>query len=141
MKRKMVAMLMAAGMLATSLAACQSTGNTASSQTTEAATSETAASAATEAPADGEVKSVEGLTIAFIPKLTGNAFFESANAGAQEYAKKWGFTVDYVGSSTAAVADQVQTINNAVATGVDGICVSSVDATGLDSAQIGRAHV
>lgn len=77
---------------------------------------------------------VEGKTVVFIPKLTGNAFFESANNGAQKYAKDWGFTVDYQGSPTAAVADQVQVINNAIASGADAICVSSVDATGLDSA-------
>ncbi len=79
-------------------------------------------------------KSVSGKTVVFIPKLTGNAFFESANKGAQDKAKTWGFTVDYQGSPNAAVADQVQVINNAVAKGVDAICVSSVDATGLDSA-------
>jgi AI-2 transport system substrate-binding protein len=78
--------------------------------------------------------SVKGKTVVFIPKLTGNAFFESANDGAQKFANDWGFTVDYQGSSNAAVADQVQVINNAVASGADAICVSSVDATGLDSA-------
>ena len=78
--------------------------------------------------------SVAGKTVVFIPKLTGNAFFESANNGAQSYAKKWGFTVDYQGSSNAAVADQVQVINNAVASGADAICISSVDASGLDEA-------
>ncbi len=87
---------------------------------------------AAEAPAAGA--DVSGLTVAFIPKLTGNAFFESANNGAQEYSKEWGFTVDYQGSANAAVADQVNVINNAIASGVDAICVSSVDATGLDSA-------
>lgn len=85
-----------------------------------------------ETPAEGG--DVSGLTVAFIPKLTGNAFFESANNGAQKYSKDWGFTVDYQGSANAAVADQVNVINNAVASGVDAICVSSVDATGLDSA-------
>lgn len=48
---------------------------------------------------------VSGKTVAFIPKVTGNAFFESANNGAQEHAKKWGFTVDYVGDSTASVSE------------------------------------
>lgn len=46
-----------------------------------------------------EAKSVEGMTVAFIPKVTGNAFFESANNGAQKYAEKWGITVDYVGNA------------------------------------------
>jgi AI-2 transport system substrate-binding protein len=77
---------------------------------------------------------ITGKTVVFIPKLTGNAFFEAANNGAQEYASNWGISVDYQGSASAAVADQVQVINNAIASGADAICVSSVDATGLDSA-------
>ncbi len=86
------------------------------------------------AGAKGADGSVAGKTVVFIPKVTGNAFFESANNGAQAYAEKWGFTVDYQGSSNAAVADQVQVINNAVAGGADAICISSVDASGLDEA-------
>ncbi len=35
---------------------------------------------------------VKGKTVAFI-QVTGNAFFESANKGAQK-SKEWGFTVD-----------------------------------------------
>ena len=136
MKRKMMAMLLATAMVA-SMAACGS-GDTASTDaaadtTTDTATAETTESADASAETSGE-KSVEGLTIAFVPKLTGNAFFESANKGAQKYAEKWGFTVDYQGAPNAAVADEVQVINNAVASGVDGVCVSSVDATGLDDA-------
>lgn len=82
---------------------------------------------------DDSIKPVSGKTVVFVPKLTGNAFFESANNGAQRFAKDWGFTVDYQGSANAAVADQVQVINNAIATGADAICVSSVDQTGLDA--------
>lgn len=75
----------------------------------------------------------EGITIVFVPKLTGNAFFEAANVGAQRYAKKMGFSVKYDGNPEASVANQVAVIDNAINTGADGICVSSVDATGLDS--------
>ncbi len=74
----------------------------------------------------------EDLTVVFVPKLTGNAFFESANDGAQAYAAKWGFTVKYDGSPEAAVANQVTIINNAIQQGMDAISVSSLDATGLD---------
>ena len=140
MKRKIMAAVLAASMVL-SLAACSSSSNeTEAAAETEAATeateTEAAAEEETEAEAEGaaDVKSVEGMTVAFIPKVTGNAFFESANNGAQKYAEEWGITVDYQGSSTAAVADQVQVINNAVASGADAICISSVDATGLDSA-------
>ncbi len=77
---------------------------------------------------------VKDKTVAFIPKLTGNAFFESANVGAQNYSKKVGYTVEYMGSPNASVADEVNVINQAVARGVDAICISSVDATGLNKA-------
>ena len=83
-------------------------------------------------PAEGG--SVEGLTVAFIPKVTGNAFFESANNGAQEYAKKWGMTVDYIGDAEASVTAQVSVINQAVANGADAICISTVDASGVSDA-------
>ncbi len=142
MKKKLLSVVLA-GAMTVSLAGCGGGGSTptTAAPTTAAETKAEAAEtkaeekkeeAATEAPAAGA--DVSGLTVAFIPKLTGNAFFESANNGAQEYSKEWGFTVDYQGSANAAVADQVNVINNAVASGVDAICVSSVDATGLDSA-------
>ena len=142
MKKKLLSVVLA-GAMTVSLAGCGGGGSTptTAAPTTAAETKAEAAETkaeekkeetAAEAPAAGA--DVSGLTVAFIPKLTGNAFFESANNGAQEYSKEWGFTVDYQGSANAAVADQVNVINNAVASGVDAICVSSVDATGLDSA-------
>ena len=54
-----------------------------------------------------QAESVEGMTVAFIPKVTGNAFFESANDGAQAYAEKWGISVEYMGNSVAGAAEQV----------------------------------
>ena len=78
--------------------------------------------------------SVEGKTVAFIPKVTGNAFFESANDGAQQHAGDWGFTVDYLGDASATVSAQVAVINQAVASGVDAICISTVDAGGVADA-------
>lgn len=77
---------------------------------------------------------VAGKTVAFIPKITGNAFFESANDGAQKHSKEWGFTVDYIGSSSASASDQVGIINQAVANGVDALCISTVDAAGVSDA-------
>ena len=72
------------------------------------------------------------INVVFVPKLTGNAFFESANDGAQKYAAEQGFTVTYDGNPEASVANQVAVIQNAINSGADAICVSSVDATGLD---------
>jgi AI-2 transport system substrate-binding protein len=149
MRREWITVLLA-GAMAVSLTACGGKDTSATAAAEAPKTETTTQAAATEAPkteasdsskaeekpetGEKEVKSVEGLTVAFIPKLTGNAFFESANKGAQEYAAKWGITVEYQGSPNASVADEVQVINNAVTSGADAICVSSVDATGLDSA-------
>ena len=85
--------------------------------------------------AGGKTESKSGSkVIVFIPKITGNAFFESANDGAQAHAKANGYTVQYIGSQQASVAEQVRIIRQAIAQGVDGISVSSLDATGLDAA-------
>jgi len=81
---------------------------------------------------------VAGKTVAFIPKVTGNAFFESANDGAQSHSREWGFSVDYIGDATASVSAQVSVINQAVANGVDAICISTVDANGVSDA-LGKA--
>lgn len=79
-------------------------------------------------------ESIEGITVAFIPKLTGNAFFESANDGAQEFAEQWGIDVEYMGNSVAGAAEQVEVINQAVNSGVDALCISTVDAAGVSDA-------
>lgn len=74
------------------------------------------------------------VNVVFIPKLTGNAFFESANVGAQEFAAENGFTVTYDGNPEASVANQVAVIQNAVNSGADAICISTVDAAGVSDA-------
>ena len=57
------------------------------------------------------------INVVFVPKLTGNAFFESANDGAQKYAAEQGFTVTYDGNPEASVANQVAVIQNAINSG------------------------
>lgn len=76
----------------------------------------------------------QGKLVVFIPKLSGNAFFEAANDGAQEIAGKEGFEVKYDGNPEASVSNQVTIINNAIQQGADGIAISAVDATALDDA-------
>ncbi|MDF2472265.1 MAG: hypothetical protein K0R21_47 [Anaerocolumna sp.] len=131
MKKKAVSIMLCVAMMVTLISGCakKDTQTGASNETTAAATE-----AQTEASTSGET-SGDDISITFVPKLSGNAFFESANTGAQEYAAKvGGYTVKYDGNPEAAVANQVAIINNAISQGADGICVSSVDATGLDAA-------
>lgn len=111
--KKVLALTLTVAMALTTFVGCGSTGSTTKSDT---------------ASKGGKI------TVTFIPKVTGNAFFESANKGAQKYAKKWGFKVDYEGDATASAAAQVNVINKAVQQGTNAICLSSVDAAGVKDA-------
>ncbi len=132
--KKLLASLLAVSMVL-ALASCGSKPQEPSNNGgTSTPKSNSSASTSTPPAGNDSEKTVEGKTVAFIPKLTGNAFFEVANTGAQEYAKDWGMTVDYIGSPNATAADQVSVINDAVAKGVDAICISTVDAAGVADA-------
>ncbi len=80
------------------------------------------------------------ITVVFVPKLSGNAFFEVANEGAQEFAAENGFTVKYDGNPEASVANQVAIIQNAITSGADAICISTVDAAGVQDALVEAAE-
>lgn len=82
----------------------------------------------------GKDKEPSDIEVVFIPKMTGNAFFESGNDGAQEMAEKIGFKVKYDGAPEGTVANQVQIINSAVNSGADAIAISSVTSDGLNQA-------
>lgn len=88
----------------------------------------------TSAASSTSSKSAKNIQVVFIPKLTGNSFFESANVGAQDMGKKVGFSVKYDGSPEAAVANQVQVINSAVQQGANAIAISSLSVDGLNQA-------
>lgn len=86
------------------------------------------------ASGDGKKKDPKDIEVVFVPKMTGNAFFESGNDGAQAMAKEVGFKVKYDGSPEGTVANQVQIINSAVNSGADAIAISSVSSDGLNQA-------
>ncbi len=115
--------------LAFTMVACN---NNETTETTAPAVEEETTTEAEAPAADAGVVDIAGKTVAFIPKLTGNSFFEAANDGAQKYAADWGITVEYMGSATASVTDQLEVIQQAMDAGVDAISISSVDATALD---------
>ncbi|WP_312642774.1 autoinducer 2 ABC transporter substrate-binding protein LsrB [Hydrogenoanaerobacterium sp.] len=126
--RKVLSIVLALVLVVSMFAGCASKPAESSAVSSGAASGESS-----EAPAAGN-KDAKDITVAFIPKLTGNAFFESANVGAQELAKKVGFACDYTGNPEASVANQVQVINSAVQQGSDAIAISSVTPDGLNQA-------
>ncbi|MDR2368664.1 MAG: substrate-binding domain-containing protein [Deltaproteobacteria bacterium] len=72
------------------------------------------------------------LTVIFVPKITGNAFFESANEGAQAYAANHGFKVDYRGSDVASVDKQVEIVQKAIDEKAKALTISALDSKALD---------
>ena len=87
-----------------------------------------------EKPSEKTNTAEKSVQIVFIPKVTENAFFESANEGVQRYAAKYGFTSLYKGSPVALVEKQLEIIEKAIANKADAICISALDSIALDAA-------
>jgi AI-2 transport system substrate-binding protein len=81
---------------------------------------------------EGATQAAKDISVVFIPKITGNAFFESANKGAQEYASRHGFKVEYLGAPEASVELQSAVVEKAIAQKAQAISISSLDRTALD---------
>jgi len=127
-KTKLLSLILVVAMLLSVLAGCAKPADDNSGKTDAPDKVETPAGDA------GDASDAKDIKVVFIPKLTGNMFFESANDGAQEIAKKVGFEVKYDGSPEASVANQVQIINSAVNQGADAISISSLSPDGLNQA-------
>lgn len=125
MKRKVLSLLLVAGMV-TSLAACgSSAASSAPASEAEPAVESEAAeepeSEAAEEPA--ETSDSTDFTIATIVKLTGVAWFDRMEVGVNQFAEDTGVDAYQTGANTADPAEQVKVIEDCIAQGVDAICV------------------
>jgi rhamnose transport system substrate-binding protein len=62
-----------------------------------------------------------------LPKFTGIPPFTQADQGAQQFAKTFGYQLDYGGPTTGSATDQVKFIDSYVARGYKGIFISADD--------------
>jgi rhamnose transport system substrate-binding protein len=65
--------------------------------------------------------------IVLIPKQTSDPFFTNADQGAKQAAAQLGYTIDYVGPTTADASGQVSTIENAIRLHPAAITISGDD--------------
>lgn len=73
------------------------------------------AACTTQAPGGGDAGGgTDSKTIVLIPKATGDPFFAAVQQGADEAAAELGYTIEFVGPTTADAAGQVTTIENAL---------------------------
>lgn len=88
--------------------------------------------AATGEDADGgEGGDASNLSITFLPKNLGNAYFDTSDAGGAEAIEEFGGTYAEVGPATASADGQVSYINTLTQQGVGAIAISANDPTAL----------
>ncbi|MBQ8971409.1 MAG: substrate-binding domain-containing protein [Lachnospiraceae bacterium] len=117
MKRKILALLMTAAM-ASSLAACAAAPATGGAP---------AAAPAESAGETAEAPSGDTPTIAFVPKVEGQAWWDYVHSGVDEWAAEKGIDVIYKGPTEIDAAAQVQIMTDLVNQGVDILCFSPND--------------
>lgn len=118
MKKKVLSILLCVSMMATMLVGCGAKEETASAATEEAAPAEEAAAPA----AEGDVP-----TIAFVPKVMGQAWWDHVQANVEEWSAETGIEVIYKGPTETDAAAQVQIMTDLVNQGVDVLLFSPND--------------
>jgi rhamnose transport system substrate-binding protein len=113
---------------ATAAPAAAATAAPAAATAAPAAATAAPAAAATAAPAAG---AGGAKTYILVPKALGNAYFDTANKGAQEAAKELGVTVTYQGPAAADATQQIQLLNSLLAQNVSGLAISADDSDAL----------
>ncbi|MDD6347173.1 MAG: autoinducer 2 ABC transporter substrate-binding protein [Lachnospiraceae bacterium] len=125
MKRKVLSLLLVAGMVTALLAGCGSAASSSEAAPAESSKEEAPAESAAESEAEAEPETSDStdFTIATIVKLTGVAWFDRMEVGVNQFAEDTGVDAYQTGANTADPAEQVKVIEDCIAQGVDAICV------------------
>src|SRR5262245_14797536 len=80
---------------------------------------------------DGGGSSSGDISVTFLPKNLGNAYFDTSSAGGKEAVEEFGGTFDEVGPDTGSPDAQVPFINTAAQQGVNALVLSANDPKAL----------
>ncbi|WP_130837031.1 rhamnose ABC transporter substrate-binding protein [Lachnoclostridium sp. Marseille-P6806] len=138
MKKKLISVLVSAGMIAALLAGCGSSTPESSPASSGAAAAaepaESADTAATDGAAETSGSGAAGHTYAIVTKAAGNPYMERMSSGFQGVIEAAGGTC-IVQNPEAATADaQISVIQSLISQGVDSIAVAANDANALTAA-------
>lgn len=119
-----------------SAAPSESAANESASPNESAAASESASAPASDQIVPGDHAALKDLktdyTIVTIPKATGLAWFQRMDEGVKQFAADTGVDAYQNGPAEADAAQQAQYVEEAIAAGVDAICVVPNDPTSLE---------
>lgn len=132
MKKKVIATLMCAMLAMSVLAGCGAKTEEVAPEAAPEVTEEAAAE--TEAEAEAPAEATGGDKIALITMDSIDQHWITLNEGAQEEAKAQGVTVDFMSPNTKDDAQQIETVNNAVAGGYKAIIVAANGPDAISSA-------
>lgn len=122
--------------LALVVAAC-ATGDTTETTTTDTPGTTQSGEGTTTAPG-ATTEPTEAPTIAYIPHLTGHPVWLIAKEGFEDAAAEMGFEGLWIGSESGDVQELVETLDSAIAQGVDGIAIAAINPSAMQ-ASIDRA--
>ncbi|MCD8361914.1 MAG: substrate-binding domain-containing protein [Lachnospiraceae bacterium] len=125
--KKVIAMLLVSAMTISLVACGSSSSSSSSSSTTEETEDTEEAEAAEETEAAETTTDGDVPTIAFVPKVIGQAWWDYVQSGVEEWAETNGIDVIYQGPTSTSAEEQVQIMTDLVNQGIDVLCFSPND--------------
>lgn len=127
MKKRLIALILALGVVSVSLVGCGSKETTADTESTDTGDT-TSTTESTGKSAYGDVVAKENYNFQIIVKSMSSDFWRASADGAEDEAEALGVTVNVTGpNSNTDIADQVQMLNNAINSKPDGIGLAASD--------------
>ena len=134
MSKKVLGIFLCITLLSVLITGCngKSDNTTSESMSEETASKDTTTNESTAKTNDDNKKDTGVLAIANIPKMIGISWWDRMDVGNKEWSKATGNEVFQLGATVADAAEQISSIEDAIAQGVDAMTVIPVDPDSLE---------